>query len=315
MSGIIGLGVMLLVGLIGLAMIVVWVFYLLNLQRCFDAIHPQFRPPVPSALVWLSLVPGLGLLVMIAAVVLLSTSLKKEDEARGTTQFGDGGLALGLGASICGLLSWIPVLGILLAIASLACWVMHWLKVSAFRKLLAAEAPAYGAPAYTAPQAPVQPSYAPPPAPVAYTPPPATEAAPAYTPPAVPDYASPPATRAEPAQLAVEEEATKLFVPPPVAKLVCVIGPVQGMTFPVGNGVVIGRSPEANVVVPDAQISSRHAWVGPVGDRLVLRDLQSTNGSYLNDNLAAPVQETELKDGDLIVLGKHDQMKFRLSLA
>ena len=44
------------------------------------------------------------------------------------------------------------------------------------------------------------------------------------------------------------------------------------------------------------------------------QDMHSTNGTYLNDNLGAPVQELELKDGDLIVLGKHGQMKFRVSL-
>lgn len=118
-----------------------------------------------------------------------------------------------------------------------------------------------------------------------------------------------------PAAAPAPEEATQRFAPAPAAKLVCVVGALQGMTFPVGNGVLIGRSQEANIVVPDSQVSNRHAWVGPANGRLVLRDLQSTNGSYLNDNLAAPVQEAELKDGDLVVLGKHNQMKFRLSFA
>jgi uncharacterized membrane protein len=113
----------------------------------------------------------------------------------------------------------------------------------------------------------------------------------------------------------VVEEATRMFVPESSAKLVCIVGVLQGMTFPIGSGVVIGRSQEADIVVPDSQVSNRHAWVGSVNGRLMLRDLQSTNGSYINDNLAAPVHEAELKDGDLVVLGKHNQVKFRLSFA
>ena len=98
------------------------------------------------------------------------------------------------------------------------------------------------------------------------------------------------------------------------AKLVCIMGAVQGMSFPIGNGIVVGRSQEANVTIPDSQISNRHAWIGPVSGRLTLRDMQSTNGTFLNDNMEAPVQESELKNGDVIVLGKHGQMKFRVTL-
>lgn len=301
MDAMFGFGLFGLFGLLFLLILYVpLILYLLNLQRCFDAIRPEFRPPVPTALVWLTLVPGLGFLVLIAAIVLLSTALKKEDEARGSALFGDGGLAVGLAAGILGLLSWIPILGLLLALGSLVCWILHWLKVSSFRKLLAGAAPGYAAPPPVPPQ-----HYAPPP-------PPSPAPAPAaYMPPPVPNVTSTVANATAPAA----EEATQMFVPEPKAKLVCVVGALQGMTFPVGSGVLIGRSQEANIVVPDSQVSNRHAWVGPVNGRLVLRDLQSTNGSYLNDNLAAPVQEAELKDGDLVVLGKHNQMKFRLSFA
>lgn len=87
------------------------------------------------------------------------------------------------------------------------------------------------------------------------------------------------------------------------------------MSFPVGNGVVLGRSQEANITIPDSQVSNRHAWVGPVQGRLILRDMQSTNGTFLNDDMANRVQETELKEGDLIILGQHGQMKLRVGFA
>lgn len=296
MGALFGMGVIGFFGLLFLLLVYVpLVFYLLNLHRCFDAIRPEFKPPVPSALIWLTLVPGIGFIVLIAAVVMLSTSLKKEGEARQTAIFGDGGLALGLAAAILGLLSFIPLLGLLLALGSLVCWIMHWLKVSGFRKALAAfaDAPAAGARSG-------QPQAWPQAAPAAYSPP--VQAAPAPIPPPAGNHPLP-------------EEATMRYTGVDSAQLVCIVGVLQGMSFPVGNGIVIGRSQEANVTVPDSQVSNRHAWVGPVQGRLVLRDMQSTNGTFLNDDLNTPVQEADLKDGDLIVLGKHNQMKFRVGFA
>jgi len=273
-----------------LLMLIPFIFYLVSLQRCFNAVRPEFRPSVPVGLIWLSLVPAIGFFVLLTAIVLLSTSLKKEDEARGSTVFGDGGLALGLAAVILAFISWIPFIGVLFALASLVCWIMHWVKIAGYRSILVSSIPA--AAAFTPPPLPT----ASPPAPKQPT-------------------ATPDAPMAPPAPVASAEEATMLFANVGNAKLVCILGVVQGMSFAVGKGVTIGRSPEAEVCVPDPQISNRHAWVGVLNNQLVLRDLKSTNGTYLNDDLNAPVQEQVLRDGDVIVLGKHNQMKFRVTLS
>jgi len=304
MDSMIGLGLLgpLLLLFFVLLCYVPLILYLLNLQRCLDAVRPEFRPSLPTGLIWLGLVPFIGFFAVIGAVVVLATALKKEDESRQSNVFGDGGLTLGLAFSILGLLSWIPFLGMLLALGSLVCWILHWIKVSGFRKALAAYASVPGS-------GPARPAYAPPPPP-----------APAYAPPAPPGAPIPATTSVPPPFPTTpatpnEAEATVLFTSLGDAKLVCIAGVLQGMTFPLGKGLTIGRAPDADVVVPDPQVSGRHAWVGPVDQRLLLRDLGSTNGTFLNDNLAAPIRESELKDGDLIVLGKHDQMKFRLSLS
>lgn len=329
-------GALLGFGLLGLFALVIFIaiyavlaLYILNLHRCFDAIQPAFRPPVPTALVWLGLVPYLGFIALIAAIVLLSMSLKKEGEARQTEVFGDGGLALGLAGFILSLLAVIPFIGLLFGLAGLVCWILHWMKVSGFRRALAAFAanpapaawgsppPAAGAwPQASPPAYPVAPAPAPPPppAPVFAPPPPPPAAAPAAPPPLPAAPAAPPPLPGALPAAPVREESTVRFGALDHAKIVCIVGVVQGMSFPVGKGIVVGRSQEADVVVPDSQISNRHAWIGPVQGRLILRDMQSTNGTYLNDNLGAPVQELELKEGDLVVLGKHGQMKFRISL-
>jgi len=280
------------VGFVGIAILVFivivlipFILYLLSLQKCFNALSPVSRPSLPSGLIWLALIPGLGIFVVLTAIVMLATALKKEDEARGSSYFGDGGLAIGLATVILALLSMIPILGVVLAIGSLVCWIMHWVKIAEYRRvLLGLEAPqaAQPAPHVSAPLAP------------------------ALTPAAAPVAAVVAASNTE--------ESTMLFASVGQAKLVCVVGVIQGMSFPVGNGVTIGRSPEADIVVPDPQVSNRHAWIGVLNNQLVLRDLKSTNGTYLNDQLAVPVQEQVLKDGDVIVLGKHNEMKFRVTL-
>ena len=79
------------------------------------------------------------------------------------------------------------------------------------------------------------------------------------------------------------------------------------------NGLIIGRSPGTDVRVPDPEVSKTHCWVGMSNQRLVVRDLKSTNGTYLNDRLDQPLGECELHEGDVIVLGRHNGAKFRVS--
>jgi len=65
--------------------------------------------------------------------------------------------------------------------------------------------------------------------------------------------------------------------------------------------VTIGRAVENEIVVTSRRVSREHARVQREGRRLVLADLGSTNGTFLNgERLMAPV---ELRDGDRIGIG------------
>jgi adenylate cyclase len=82
-------------------------------------------------------------------------------------------------------------------------------------------------------------------------------------------------------------------------------------SFTVATGeIVIGRSPECNVVLKDFGISRQHAKivVGEEGSRII--DLKSKNGTQVN---GVPIVEAPLKDGDRILLGKF-QLTFSKSL-
>jgi len=68
-----------------------------------------------------------------------------------------------------------------------------------------------------------------------------------------------------------------------------------------GTEVVLGRSPECAMQLPSAGASRRHAVVAWSDGRVVLRDLGSTNGTYLNGERVEG--ETPLESGDRVTIG------------
>jgi adenylate cyclase len=79
--------------------------------------------------------------------------------------------------------------------------------------------------------------------------------------------------------------------------------------FPLGENNVLGRSTTASVRVADREVSRKHSQVDKEGDDYVLRDLGSSNGTFLNGKrIFGP---TKLKDGDEVVIGT-SRMEFRL---
>lgn len=69
-----------------------------------------------------------------------------------------------------------------------------------------------------------------------------------------------------------------------------------------GGAVTLGRSTVASVVVDDAYVSDEHVQVMPHEDGWVVRDLGSTNGTFLNG--AKVTQPTPLAAGDHLRVGK-----------
>jgi DNA-binding SARP family transcriptional activator len=67
--------------------------------------------------------------------------------------------------------------------------------------------------------------------------------------------------------------------------------------------VVLGREPSCTARLNDSRVSRRHAVVEADGSRFVLRDLESTNGTFVNGNR---IVEATLDHGDLLSLGGVD---------
>lgn len=76
----------------------------------------------------------------------------------------------------------------------------------------------------------------------------------------------------------------------------------QGREFEVSDVVVMGRSGETDVVIDDPYASEFHLRLVSQENGMMLHDLGSTNGTYVNGRrVSAP---TELKRGDTIQVGK-----------
>jgi hypothetical protein len=78
-------------------------------------------------------------------------------------------------------------------------------------------------------------------------------------------------------------------------------GHVPGMEYEVGEGAVMGRGDHAEIRLEDPFASSRHARLSRQGAVIVLEDMGSTNGTYLNEELLSGPQP--LHPGDRVRIG------------
>ncbi len=84
-----------------------------------------------------------------------------------------------------------------------------------------------------------------------------------------------------------------------------------GYRLQTGHSLTIGRRSKNDVVIGDPSVSGHHAKIDSVGDGFVLIDLQSRNGSFVNEQL---ITSRWLKNGDVINIGEHS-LRFQDSAA
>jgi pSer/pThr/pTyr-binding forkhead associated (FHA) protein len=72
---------------------------------------------------------------------------------------------------------------------------------------------------------------------------------------------------------------------------------------PIGSQpVTIGRSPDNDIQIDNLAVSSHHAKVFMEEGKLVIEDLNSLNGTFVNNQ---KVQRVTLKQSDQVLIGKH----------
>ncbi len=94
-----------------------------------------------------------------------------------------------------------------------------------------------------------------------------------------------------------------------VAMLILQRGELGGQRWRLDRDeVVIGRSPDCDIILPDRQVSRRHARVFRRGDVYYIEDLGSKNGTWVNGQpVHAPVP---LEDGDEIQIALRFKLAF-----
>ena len=77
---------------------------------------------------------------------------------------------------------------------------------------------------------------------------------------------------------------------------------LAGRRYALGAPTVLGRSGDADIVIDDSYASDFHFRIGRQDGKIMLSDLGSTNGTYVNGRrVTAP---TSLTRGDSVQIGK-----------
>src|SRR5690349_22954568 len=85
-----------------------------------------------------------------------------------------------------------------------------------------------------------------------------------------------------------------------MAWLIALDGELTGHRFPLHQPCLVGRGPHNHIVLDDARVSRQHAKISPEAGQHVLVDLQSANGSFVNDQ---PVSRHVLLPNDQVRFG------------
>jgi len=87
------------------------------------------------------------------------------------------------------------------------------------------------------------------------------------------------------------------------ACFVVIYGQELGKKYRLGReSIIIGRSSKSGIRIDEESVSRNHCRVKRTGEQAVtIRDLGSTNGTYVNDRLN---DEVVLRDGDLVKVGR-----------
>lgn len=100
-----------------------------------------------------------------------------------------------------------------------------------------------------------------------------------------------------------EEELTEIE-PEAHGKRVLVVkkGPNPGVRFPLEQEkIVLGRDPQSDIFLNDITVSRKHAEIKITASEVMVTDLGSLNGTYVNDSR---VEKVSLQNGDVLQIGK-----------
>ncbi|MFH1454266.1 MAG: FHA domain-containing protein [Armatimonadota bacterium] len=85
-------------------------------------------------------------------------------------------------------------------------------------------------------------------------------------------------------------------------KLEIIGGPYDGKEYKFNKSIKIGRDKSADISIYFDNFASRiHTGLEIEGKKCILKDMNSTNGTYIGNN---KINEVELKDKDIFKVGR-----------
>jgi pSer/pThr/pTyr-binding forkhead associated (FHA) protein len=69
---------------------------------------------------------------------------------------------------------------------------------------------------------------------------------------------------------------------------------------------IVGRSSRANIVINNSYVSGQHLSLKAVGNEVMVKDLGSTNGSYIDGQKLQPHVAVPLLPGQRLIIGSED---------
>lgn len=112
------------------------IFYILTLQQSLNKCAAASRTMDPG-MVWLLLVPFFNLIWNFFVVMGVAKSLGNEYVRRGIPSSESApGQSVGLAMSICACCCIIPLLGVLAGLANLVLWIVYWVKIAEYSRIL-----------------------------------------------------------------------------------------------------------------------------------------------------------------------------------
>ena len=83
-------------------------------------------------------------------------------------------------------------------------------------------------------------------------------------------------------------------------KLQAITGEFTGQEISVERDMLVGRHQDAEILLQSTDISRKHAALLFRNDHIWVKDLKSTNGTFVNGERVEQEQEIELHDGDML---------------
>lgn len=107
--------------------------------------------------------------------------------------------------------------------------------------------------------------------------------------------------------ISFERRPTMIEAPGSIAEIDVFVNDEKINIHTLAPATKIGRDPaQADIIIPELIVSKLHCTIYSRDDRFYIKDEESTNGVYIDNE---KIEEQELNNGDTVLLGKKGSVK------